>query len=181
MSEFCTPTEEVKQWMLSSDNSFAKSLASYYKQRGYLSPKQLAAAEQNLKSFKPTAAKPTVAVDLLMQAFLHATEKGMKKPILRFNGFEASLAKPNSANPGAVYLKSGETYLGKIVNGILHPRNECTDAHLVAVQEAMKNPLEAAVKYGRETGRCSVCGRRLTDPESVANGIGPICEGLMGF
>lgn len=35
--------------------------------------------------------------------------------------------------------------------------------------------LDAAVEYGRATGRCSVCGRTLTDPVSIEAGIGPIC------
>jgi len=26
-------------------------------------------------------------------------------------------------------------------------------------------------------GRCGVCGRKLTVPESIENGIGPVCEG----
>ena len=30
-------------------------------------------------------------------------------------------------------------------------------------------------KWGRDTGICGVCGAPLTDPESVARGIGPVC------
>ena len=26
-------------------------------------------------------------------------------------------------------------------------------------------------------GRCAVCGRKLTVPESIKSGIGPVCEG----
>ena len=29
-------------------------------------------------------------------------------------------------------------------------------------------------------GRCCVCGRELTDPESIAAGIGPVCAGKVG-
>lgn len=32
-----------------------------------------------------------------------------------------------------------------------------------------------AAAFGRMTGVCAMCGRRLTDPESVAAGIGPVC------
>jgi hypothetical protein len=35
---------------------------------------------------------------------------------------------------------------------------------------------EALARYGRETGTCGVCHRTLTDPDSVALGIGPICR-----
>jgi hypothetical protein len=34
---------------------------------------------------------------------------------------------------------------------------------------------EAACAYGREIGDCGRCGRTLTNPESIAAGIGPIC------
>jgi hypothetical protein len=35
----------------------------------------------------------------------------------------------------------------------------------------------AGRRFGREVGKCYVCGRLLTDDESRAKGIGPICEG----
>jgi hypothetical protein len=38
---------------------------------------------------------------------------------------------------------------------------------------------EQAAEYGRRTGVCLICGRTLTDPTSVAQGIGPIC--IKGF
>lgn len=38
-----------------------------------------------------------------------------------------------------------------------------------------ENPMDALVAYGRLTGVCGVCGRKLTDPESVRAGIGPVC------
>jgi len=37
------------------------------------------------------------------------------------------------------------------------------------------NPLAAAVKYGRLSGRCCSCGRDLTAEGSIEAGIGPIC------
>lgn len=36
-------------------------------------------------------------------------------------------------------------------------------------------PLEEAQKFGRMTGTCCVCARRLDVPESVEAGIGPVC------
>lgn len=35
---------------------------------------------------------------------------------------------------------------------------------------------QAILSYGRETGKCSVCGRILEDDKSIAKGIGPVCE-----
>lgn len=39
----------------------------------------------------------------------------------------------------------------------------------------------AMLAYGREIGRCGHCNRTLTDPESIARGIGPVCAGKMGW
>jgi len=36
---------------------------------------------------------------------------------------------------------------------------------------------EQAREFGRTTGICCVCARLLTDPKSIADGIGPICSG----
>lgn len=41
----------------------------------------------------------------------------------------------------------------------------------------MRMTLEQASAFGRETGTCCNCGALLTDPKSVAAGIGPICAG----
>lgn len=38
---------------------------------------------------------------------------------------------------------------------------------------------EQAAAYGRRTGICMICGRTLTNEESISIGIGPIC--LKGF
>lgn len=41
----------------------------------------------------------------------------------------------------------------------------------------LRMTLEEAQEYGRRTGSCCVCARRLTNPESIALGIGPVCGG----
>jgi hypothetical protein len=46
-------------------------------------------------------------------------------------------------------------------------------AALVAIEA---DPLAAARENGVKTGRCSCCGRPLTDPTSIEFGIGPICR-----
>lgn len=44
-----------------------------------------------------------------------------------------------------------------------------------------QDPQEAMLRYGREIGRCGHCGRTLTNEESRAAGIGPICRERIGF
>jgi hypothetical protein len=37
------------------------------------------------------------------------------------------------------------------------------------------DPKAAVIAYGRKTGTCGCCGRKLTNPVSIEAGIGPIC------
>ena len=41
------------------------------------------------------------------------------------------------------------------------------------------DPQMYIINYGFETGECSICGRELTDPESIKRGIGPICNSYL--
>jgi hypothetical protein len=41
----------------------------------------------------------------------------------------------------------------------------------------MGDPVAAARRYGLWSGRCGICGRKLTVPASIAEGIGPVCAG----
>ena len=42
-----------------------------------------------------------------------------------------------------------------------------------------RDPRGHMMRYGHATGVCGVCGRALSDPESVALGIGPVCAGKL--
>lgn len=44
-----------------------------------------------------------------------------------------------------------------------------------------KNPAEAMARYGHAIGKCGKCGLRLTNDESRARGIGPICADKLGW
>lgn len=46
-------------------------------------------------------------------------------------------------------------------------------------EETPRLSIEEAAKFGRMTGTCAVCARRLDVPESVERGIGPVCFGRM--
>lgn len=44
-----------------------------------------------------------------------------------------------------------------------------------------QDPIESLKRYGIEIGRCSICGRTLTDQISRQRGIGPICWSLVSI
>lgn len=142
--------------------------------------------------FAPKATKPlgaptvttnaTIDLTAIQSMFKSAHNKGLKTPTYRANGLILSMAPMTGRNPGAIYVKSEDhTYLGKVHGATFYPQRECKEEHKIALYEIAANPLDAAVKYGRLTGRCACCGRTLTDKESVAAGIGPICQSKWGF
>lgn len=45
------------------------------------------------------------------------------------------------------------------------------------LQPIHRMTLEDAKQFGRVSGNCMVCGRELTNPESIEAGIGPVCAG----
>jgi hypothetical protein len=185
---FAATYPEVWAWIEESRASFEFAAAMYEAIRKYgdLTERQLAAcarltAKKLREAEARAAAAPAVNLDKLMAAFDHALRAGLARPKLRFDGFQCSLPKADSKNAGGVYVKTGGTYLGKIIGGKFLRSRDCDDAKAGAVAEAMADPLKAAVDYGRKTGACSCCGRGLIDPVSVERGIGPICAERFGL
>lgn len=108
----------------------------------------------------------------------------LKRPKLRIANVQFSLAPATGRNAGCIYVVRAEddTYLGKITpeDKFLRSR-DCTDADAEVVARVAADPAAAATAHGHEYGQCSCCGRELTNPESVARGIGPICADRWGW
>ena len=51
----------------------------------------------------------------------------------------------------------------------------------IILESIAADPQGAAILYGRELGVCGICGRTLTDEESRAYGIGPVCREKSGW
>lgn len=106
---------------------------------------------------QPEAAKAAVAVkakkDLVPEGFYYY-ENTVYKVVTSASGNR--YAKPLIDNNG----KGSWGYAPEIT-----PLLEMQ--HLISLSEAKI--------LGKGYGFCIVCGRTLTDPESIANGIGPIC------
>ena len=126
---------------------------------------------------------PVVSVEAIEVAFNNAKQARVKFPKLRLDTFVFSPAGENSKNAGAIYIKSkGDgVYLGKVMGGRLFTSRDCTTEASERITAVASDPKQAAVAYGMKFGACSVCGRQLTDSDSVARGIGPICAENYGF
>ncbi len=126
---------------------------------------------------KAEAWPAAVSAERVLEAFDRARAAGVASPGLRLGDFRFKLAPPAGRNAGAIYVTRNRTYLGKVVYGRFQPVSECDQVTADAIVAAIADPEAAAVAYGMATGRCSCCGRLLTNDESVTLGIGPICRG----
>lgn len=87
-------------------------------------------------------------------------------------------------NNGTISVHSGHFYAGRITtDGVFHSvLGQCTPQWRAVTDmlfNADADPLKAAGQYGIKSGSCGCCNRELTDPVSIARGIGPICFRFM--
>lgn len=187
---------------------FARDLLAKLRRYGELTENQLAAvlrgierdaARDTARAAETAPAAPQApqvapyAADCtrLFAAFQAASASGLRNPQFIVRDMRVKLAGPSSRNPGALYVFVDRVFVGMVKSS--DPMTFIPSRHfraLDAVQQEnvvdqlcqiAENPVEAARLHGRQTGNCSCCGRLLTDPVSVANGIGPICAGRWGF
>ncbi len=172
-------------------SSFAQSLWQQSHQRA-LSPAQLAWAHklssELLEASEPASEAPAGSspFEALFGAFEAARAKGAKRLTLRFAGVNV---KPNRDVSALWVTSQTETemgdyglkpkYLGKVTRQGLDSR--LSDEVKAVLNEAASDPLTVAIRYGKESGECSCCGRELTDPQSIERGIGPICATKYGW
>ena len=72
----------------------------------------------------------------------------------------------------------GYTFVEVQASDDLYPVRD-RHARMAIFDRIGNDPKAASALYGQRIGRCGVCGRTLTDEESRALGIGPIC--IQGF
>jgi hypothetical protein len=157
-------------------NDFARNLDSYLLRTGTLTDNMLAAVRRNLSAAHVDAA----GVERIVTAFNHALESGLKQPKMYLGDFTFKLAT-RGTNKGAIFVTEGGAYLGKVAGGKFLSTRDCTDEQRADVLKVCADPKAAAEAYGKETGRCSCCGLELTNEESIALSIGPICRERYGF
>lgn len=169
--------EAVRKWGTLTDRQLQACENAAAKRAAYLERK----AAENVERAAREASAPEITIDKVAQAFASAKSSGIKRPKLRLAGFLFSPAPESGRNAGAIYVKQGETYLGKVVAGKFVASRDCSDTSREEILAACADPFAAAKAYGLRTGVCSCCGRELTKGESIERGIGPICAEKFGW
>ena len=177
---------EVLQTLRGLRSSFAQDLAAKFNR---LSEKQYAWAHKlavdNTQPQKVDNTQPS-QFEALFNAFEAAKAKGAKRLTLRFEGINV---KPNR-DLSALWVTSQTEkeegnyglqpkYLGKVTRQQIDSR--LSDDVKEVILSASKDPLTAAIRYGKVSGECSCCGRELTDSQSIAQGSGPVCARKFGW
>jgi hypothetical protein len=67
-------------------------------------------------------------------------------------------------------------YAQRVIAGEGRVRFEYVHGAIARLLSTHQMTLEEGREYARLIGACCVCGRTLTDPTSVGDGIGPICR-----
>jgi Family of unknown function (DUF6011) len=198
IAEFTRTHADCIEYVYSLSNDFGASCLQKLRIEGAMTPNQVAAIRRALDQNKQraaarTAAAPSVAgagFTKLLDSFKHARESGLKRPKMICGDLTLKLATEESKNPGCVYVYHGKgtalygdrIYIGKITpEGKFLAASDATPQDIAEVERIGLDPFKAAVDHGRLTGNCSICSRKLTDPASVAAGIGPICAGKMSW
>lgn len=188
-------------WMIQKTESFefAASMLTALLQWGSLTAGQLAAVQRCIEKDKTRAteraereanapAADTAGVDRLKAAFdaaaAYTAAKGkgltLRSPKITIGDMTISPAKAESKNAGALYVKAGAQYLGKITAGKFFAVRECSPEQQAKVLAFVADPKAAAEAYGQETGVCCMCNATLTS-EWRLRGIGPICATKYGW
>lgn len=182
--------EKVLQTLRGLRSSFAADLAAKFNR---LSDKQYAWAHKLAVDSINRQTESQAQVNnedaqfaRLFDTFKAAKSRGLKRLTLRLSGVNV---KPNRDLTMLWVTSQTEKeegnyglqpkYLGKVTPNSLDSR--LADDVKAVLIEAANDPLTAAVRYGRETGSCSCCGRDLTNAESIRLGIGPICREKFGL
>jgi hypothetical protein len=162
------------------DVDFAQSLLSGFQRYGSFTDRQRPHAERLAAYQRPEVAPaPVQAPAAKLFPNICATVN-----LNKFARFTVGSLRLTLKNDGSViWVKWEDRIVGSIDSATCEYRTTRRYATQYAIDKATyelerieADPLAAARENGVLTGRCSCCGRPLTDPVSIGFGIGPICR-----
>lgn len=168
------------------DVDFAQSLLAGFEKYGSFSERQRPYAQKFAAQGAPAAivpqpvvspvpmVSPAQIVSQAILAFPRTVALFGPNKFARFDGAAISLRAKNDFS--VVWVKTGDILVGRLLpDGTYLPRSPHYPEVAKELAKIEANPKEYASARGLLTGTCCCCGRALTDPVSIANGIGPIC------
>lgn len=174
--------DSLVEWLESQEwSEFALSLASQYRRTGRLSERQVASAtSMREKMTAKTEAKKSPAIDPSKATGLDLSDlrSGYYSVPNGETRLKVRVARPTKASKwhGWIFVSDGGEYGVRKNYGKQAPSGLYQGDIGDALKAILADPYEAQLAYGRLTGTCGSCGRKLEDETSVALGIGPVCR-----
>ncbi len=174
------------------EKGFVNSVEQQLAKGKSLSDKQIAIIDRIVQYGATNSSNLSEGPYMPLVSLLTRAGENLKKPKVTFvNGptrLQISLAPATGRNPGAIYLKGGQSsdYVGKVSSmgslQLLSSLDEVTNVQYTSlVDDLNSDPVNAAVNYGAKTGRCCFCNLPLKDERSTAHGYGPTCAKNWGL
>jgi hypothetical protein len=180
---------------------FALSLLSQYGKRGltskqdYWMRKLYRQAVEGEKPLAQVSVGDLTGVENLLNT---AKSNGLKYPRITMetsegNPVQISMAGSRSKAPGSLNITDGgrygsNTWYGRVIDGRMTISPRALEAHpdetkdvCLLLSRLASTPKETITEYGRMSGYCACCGRKLTDPASMKLGMGPVCASRFGL
>jgi len=168
--------EDLADWLAKQTwSEFAVSLASQYRNRGSLSPKQIASAtSMRAKVEARNAERNAPAADGLDLSDLPEGYYGVPNGETRL---KVRVKKPESGKwAGFTFVDDGAKYGEQTKYGMQRPDSTYRGKIEDQLRKIVADPKAAGEEYARLTGRCYACNLKLEDELSVSLGIGPVCR-----
>jgi hypothetical protein len=165
---------EIAGWLAANrtDSEFARSLCDAVANFGNLSVGQEAAVRKILN--RDAEAKQAAAtggeLDVSNLKGYYAVPDGETR-------LKMLVSHPGKQSRwyGYTFVSDGAAYGERRTYGKQSPGGKYQGQIQDQLRAILADPRAAQIAYGKLTGVCGVCGRKLEDEESVAAGIGPIC------
>lgn len=167
--------EAAMAWLVANkdESEFADSLYKAGIRYGKLTDGQLNAVMNNVSKEGDTSKDSELDLSPLLKGFYSVPDGDTR--------LKVAIRRPgkNSKWQGHIFVDDGAAYGARKNYGRQAPDGLYRGDIRGALAEILKDPKAAMVAYGKLTGTCGVCGRKLEDEQSVAAGIGPICAGRL--
>lgn len=189
--------------LTAKDQAFATSLLTQWKTKGNLSGKQWhwvgVLADRADSIGVPDFTKPAPVSVGSLSGLIHTFKKAkthLKHPKIHLqtpSGTPVTMTLAGSASKldGSVKLTNGGPFGNSVwygavtVEGVFNPSKTMASGLKAELTDLLRHfsrhPATAAKDYGKMTGNCCFCRKKLSDPASVAVGYGKTCAGHFGL
>lgn len=177
--------EEMK-WINTSKFDFALKMRLVYMRWGALTVGQLAAVQRCMSAERNRTLSTRLPVEPPSHADMHVLDltkipSGLYSVPHGQTRLKVCIKRGTGKWQGWIFVSDGAEYGQGTRYGSQRPGETYKGQIFDQLLAISRDAVAASAAYGRLTGTCGVCGRKLEDKDSVARGIGPICAERLGW